>query len=133
MRLSWYFLFFVGLVAGFETLELEDENSYQWLACASAITEKATFCEKTRRRRLYACFCQNKQALASLMGCYEILGKRNPASLAYVIEECQEYNVTLSQANFIELYSHFVDSATAPEEHQQPEKPVRLPEEDIRR
>lgn len=86
------------------------DSGILYLACNYAISFQASFCNATD----YYCACHDKNSLATLTGCFEILEK---SDYSYFVKNCKEggYNVTERQIlDAHKLYSSAKNASDVP-------------------
>lgn len=90
------------------------KGGIQLYACGAQLNSVATFCKK--RARGYACYCTNKDARASLAGCYALTGRNTTEWYDYFFTYCENYNMTLTYKNITDSYNYYLAKAVYPKE-----------------
>ncbi|KAK8439295.1 hypothetical protein ACI3LY_005173 [Candidozyma auris] len=96
--------------------EFYGKDAYQVHGCTSYLSSAATFCKSSGRRHDNSCFCKNKDAVASVVGCLDDIGKKNKGALQYYIKYCKDYNVTMTLESLNEAQSYFSKNAKSPQD-----------------
>ncbi|KAF3986430.1 hypothetical protein FT663_04560 [Candidozyma haemuli var. vulneris] len=95
--------------------EFYGNDAYQFYGCTSYLSTEATFCKASKgRHRDNSCYCKDKNAVASLVGCMDDIGKKNKGALEYVIKYCKDYNVSLTVDELNKSYGYYKDNAKFP-------------------
>lgn len=82
--------------------------------CAKCVFETVTYSSGFED---YSQFCLNKNALATILGCYNDVGKNSSDYLLFIIKQCAtSYGLELNQMNFTEGYDYLAKNGVSFEE-----------------
>lgn len=92
------------------------EDSYQTFGCVNYLYRGATFCEDFLKYDLRLCFCKNLNAIASMVGCWDSMGKKNEKAMEYYVTYCKRGNVTITVDQIKDAYQYYLENAKTADE-----------------
>lgn len=111
-------LSFSNLVQGSEYFTIYGKDSFQTYSCVEYLSSIATFCEtssskfKKRHGSSTACYCTNENAIASVVGCMNDIGKKTTAGLRYYIKYCDDLSAVLTMNEIEEAFELYQNNAS---------------------
>lgn len=96
--------------------EFYGKDAYQYHGCTGFLLLAATFCTGKKGKHDTSCFCKNDNAVASVVGCMDDIGKLNKGAMKYLIKSCNEYNIPLTFEDLEKYNKMYHEKAKFPSE-----------------